>query len=140
MATPVLTEKDSYPTDNVLESATGKVFPVLQNFFSSITSEKYLLEPEWKYYNDGKSWLCKISFKKKTVLWLSVWDGYFKTGFYFTDKTKAGIFELGIDEEIKENFRNAKPVGKLIPLTIEVRKMKQLKDVLTVIEYKKKVK
>lgn len=140
MATPVLTDKDVYPTDKVLESATVKVFPVLQNFFSSITSEKYLLEPEWKYYNDGKCWLCKISFKKKTVLWLSVWDGYFKTGFYFTDKTKAGIFELDIDEEIKESFRNAKLIGKLIPLTIEVRKMKQLKDVLAVIEYKKKMK
>lgn len=140
METPVLTDKDIYPTDKVLESATGKVFPVLQNFFSSITAENYLLEPEWKYYNDGKCWLCKISFKKKTVLWLSVWDGYFKTGFYFTDKSKAGIFELPVDEKIKEDFKNSAHIGKLIPLVIEVTKQKQLRDVLSIIAYKKKVK
>jgi hypothetical protein len=27
---------------------------------------------EWDYYKDGKSWLCKIINKKKTICWLSI--------------------------------------------------------------------
>ncbi|PKP08994.1 MAG: hypothetical protein CVU09_13085 [Bacteroidetes bacterium HGW-Bacteroidetes-4] len=37
---------------------------------------------QWRYYNDGKAWLCKVSYKKKTVFWLSVWEAYFKVAFY----------------------------------------------------------
>ena len=59
------------------------------------------LSHEWRYYNDGKAWLCKITHKKKTVAWLSLWENTFKTGFYFTEKTGAGIISLDIDNKIK---------------------------------------
>ncbi len=54
------------------------------------------LSYEWRYYNDGKAWLCKITHKKKTVAWLSLWENAFKTTFYFTEKTGAGIKSLDI--------------------------------------------
>jgi len=60
--------------------------------------------------------------------------------FYFTEKTSPGIFELDINEEIKNNFRNQKHIGKLIPMVIRVSQKKQLRDVLKVIEYKKGLK
>ena len=76
--------------------------------------------PEWNYYKDGNAWLCKVCLKKKTVFWLSVWDKYFRTGFYFSEKYRSGVMELDIGDDLKENFSQAKPIGKLIPLAISV--------------------
>jgi hypothetical protein len=47
---------------------------------------------------------------------------------------------LDIKKSIKENLNQSKPIGKLIPLTINLKKKEQLKDLLKVIEYKKSLK
>lgn len=95
---------------------------------------------EWRYYNDGKAWLCKVTYKKKTVLWLSAWEGFFRTAFYFTEKHLEGIAALDISETIKEDFCKAKPIGRLIPMIIDVNDKKQLNDLLTIVRFKKNLK
>ncbi len=94
------------------------------------------LSHEWRYYNDGKAWLCKITHKKKTVAWLSLWENTFKTGFYFTEKTGAGIISLDIDNKIKSSFSQNKPIGKLLPLTLEIDHKNKLEDFRKIAEYK----
>ncbi|MCU4166572.1 DUF3788 family protein [Carboxylicivirga caseinilyticus] len=89
--TILLRDKDIEPTDAVLENALGKErFSIYQKLIKIFTNE-YSLEPQWRYYKDGNAWLCKIVYKKKTILWLSVWENYIKTGFYFTEKTRLGV-------------------------------------------------
>lgn len=90
----------------------------------------------WNYYKDGKSWLCKAQYKKKTVLWLSVWDDCFKLSFFFTEKTRGGIDNLEIDTAIKEEFRQQKAAGKLIPLILEIRNSTLLGDIEQILVYK----
>lgn len=94
------------------------------------------LSYEWRYYNDGKAWLCKITHKKKTVAWLSLWENAFKTSFYFTEKTGAGIESLDIDSRIKSSFLQNKAIGKLIPLTLEIDNKTKLEDFRRIAEYK----
>ncbi len=94
------------------------------------------LSYEWRYYNDGKAWLCKITHKKKTVAWLSLWENAFKTSFYFTEKTGAGIESLDIDSRIKSSFLQNKAIGKLIPLTLEIDHKTKLEDFRRIAEYK----
>lgn len=135
----LLKDQNIYPDREVLKEKLGKSFAAYEELFESVTGKEYSLVPEWRYYNDGKAWLCKVIHKKKTVFWLSVWEGgFFKTAFYFTEKTAAGIESLVIDESIKKNFKRHKPVGKLLPLAIEVTSKKQLPDLLKVISYKLK--
>jgi hypothetical protein len=124
------------PTKKVLETALGKSFTVYEDLMDTITGKNYGLLPSWNYYKDGKAWLCKAQHKKKTVFWLSVWDKYFKLSFYFTEKTSKGINALDIDSSIKNGFKTNKPVGRLVPLVINVNKKGQLKDVLKIIGYK----
>jgi len=135
-----LREKDIFPSKEVLEIALGDSYLAFEELIQKVTDTQYGLEPVWNYYNDGKAWLCKVCYKKKTIFWLSVWDKYFKTGFYFTEKTGLGIKELEIDNEIKESFNRNKPIGKLIPLTITISLKEQISDVLKVIEFKKSLK
>lgn len=140
METPLLKDQQIFPVKEVLEGTLGNSYPVYEELMYLITNTKYGLVPEWNYYKDGKAWLCKVCYKTKTVFWLSVWDGFFKTGFYFTEKTGPGIAGLDIDENLKESFISSKPIGKLIPLALSMRKKEQLKDLLTIIEYKKSLK
>ena len=140
METPLLKDPDAYPSDEILRSVLKDSYPAYEETMKQITGAGYGLEPQWNYYKDGKAWLCKVGFKKKTVFWLSVWDGYFKTGFYFVARHCPGIDNLDIDNSIKEEFKTKKPIGTMFPLAIEMRRKEQVKDLLAVIEYKKSLK
>jgi hypothetical protein len=140
MEAPLLKDPAVSPTKKVLESVLGKSYSAFEELMDTIKSDNYALTPQWNYYNDGKAWLCKVQFKKKTVFWLSAWDKYFKMGFYFTEKNCKGIFEMDIDDSIKKEFKEHKPIGKLLPLGLRINKKTQLKDALKVVEYKKSLK
>ena len=140
METPILKDPQVFPDEKVLKNALADSYKAYEEMIKTITGPEYGLVPQWNYYKDGKAWLCKVGFKKKTVFWLSVWDGYFKAGFYFVERHCPGVLELDIDKSIKEDFKSKKPIGTLFPLAIEMRRIEQVKDLLTVIEYKKSLK
>lgn len=133
----LLREAEIEPTDKVLEEALGKeVFGVYQELLKMVMSE-FDLHYEWRFYNDGKSWLFKAMYKKKTIFWLSIWEGFIKTSFYFTEKTRSGIFDLSISKTIKEDFSSTGTFGKLIPLILDIKQEEQLKDFREIVKYKK---
>ena len=115
----------------ILSEQLSQTYEELLKIFSEMG-----LSHEWRYYNDGKAWLCKITHKKKTVAWLSLWKNTIKTGFYFTEKTGAGIKSLDIDNKIKSSFSQNKSIGKLIPLTLEIDRKDKLEDFRKIAGYK----
>ena len=131
-----MNDPHTYPTEIILKDALGESYAAYESLVEAISGPEYRLTMNWHYYKDGKAWLCKVSHKKKTVFWLSVWNKYFKTGFYFTEKTGAGLAGLDIPERLKEAYRDHKPVGKLRPLTIDIHEETIIPEVLKVIGYK----
>lgn len=140
METMRLKDAQVLPTSEVLAEALGNSYPVFEEFIKTVKSDVYEVTCDWNYYKDGKAWLLKAGYKKKTVFWLSVWEGFFKIGFYFTEKNCTGLFELNLDKTIIDDFNSCKPIGKLLPLTIDVKQPDQLHDLLKIIEYKKGLK
>lgn len=137
----LLRDAEIFPSDKVLKDVLGEaVYSVLESLLGTITGEEYSLTFEWRYYNDGKAWLGKVVHKKKTVFWLSVWDGFFKTGFHFTEKYLEAIAALDISERAKDEFAKTKPTGRLISMIFDVKDEEQLKEVLTVVRFKKSLK
>ncbi len=136
----LLRDQSIFPEKEVIKNALGDSYPVYEELMETVTEVDYGLIPQWNYYKDGKAWLCKVEYKKKTVFWLSVWDEYFKTAFYFTEKTGLGLMALDIDESLVESFNSNKHIGKLIPFVFDMRRKDQLEDLLTVIKYKKDLK
>ena len=131
-----LRDAEIFPSDKVLKDTLGDVYDVLESFLATITNEAYLLSFEWRYYNDGKAWLCKVQHKKKTILWLSVWEGFFKVSFFFTEKHLEAIAALDISEAIKTELDSAKAVGRLIPMIFNINNASQLEELLTVVHFK----
>ena len=129
-----LTDSAIYPDSSVIKQALGRHYEWYEKFMAGV-SEKGL-SAEWRYYNDSKSWLCKVVQKKKTVCWLSVWDTGLMLTFYFTEKTIEGINQLNI----QTHFERAKPVGILFPVILKLDSAEKLSDAFKVLEYKRKVK
>ena len=136
MKIQLLKDPDVLPSAEVLKKVLDKKYQVFKEFITTAESEEFKLIPNWRYYKDGKAWFCKITLKKKTIVWLSVWSDCFKVAFYFTEKSGGGIPELRIDDSIKEFYLNHKPIGKLKPIVVEVRRKSQLVDINTLIKYK----
>lgn len=134
-------DPETFPSDEELKKALGQdVFSIYQKLFETLSQTEFGLSHEWRYYNDGKAWLCKVTDRKKTIFWLSVWEKFFKISFYFTEKTRSGISELNISTDVIRKFEQTAPVGKLIPLTLEIRNNNQSGDLLKIIQYKMKLK
>lgn len=136
----LLRKEEVTPTEKVLEEALGKdIFEVYLILMQIIESE-FQLEIQWRFYKDGKAWLCKVIDKKKTIFWLSIWDRFIKISFYFTEKTRWGIYDLQINNQIKDKFKIVEAIGKLIPLILDIEKEEELADLAEIIKYKKNLK
>ena len=101
------------PKNIILENVLGKKYKLYADFVEKMG--RYELIPEWKYYNDTKSWLCRILNKKKNYCWLSVLDTGIKLTFYFKQETIKGIYEMNISEKIK-NMAKENEIGRKNPL------------------------
>ena len=131
-----LKDPELLPSDEVLQQVMGVNFEIFKELRKKLTEAPFGFTPEWNYYRDGKAWLCKVIFKKKTILWLSVWENCFKVAFYFTEKHRNGINELDIDANLIEDFNKRKPIGKLLPLTLSVLSKEQIVDIIKITDYK----
>ena len=104
MEKPVLCDPEIYPTLEVLSSHLGKASASFAFLFDYNHTNFPEFTENWKYYNDGKSWLLNVSRKKKTVFWLSVSDGLFRTGFYLGAKAEQAVLDSKIPKGYKDQF------------------------------------
>jgi len=139
MERPLLNDPGIEPSADIIEAALGSSYSTYAELITIVSGEKYGIEPQWNYYKDGKAWLCKAVFKKKTIFWLSVWDGFFKITFYFTEKNCSAVYDLDIDRQLAEEFKNNAFTGKLKPFTVIVRNPGQLQDILKIADLKKRI-
>ena len=121
-----LTDNAEYPDDRVLGRCLGDAKSAWDAFSTFLEGSYPDLSLEWRYYNDGKSWLCKVAKKSKTLCWISVYRGKFKTTFYFPDRAENLIANSSIRKKYKEQFTNAKHYGKTRGLTVDIRKVADL--------------
>jgi len=141
MESQIFTDLLVKPENDILEIVLGKNYKLYSYFENRINELNLVLE--WNYYNitsDGKSWLCKILNKNKNLGWISVWNIGIKLTLYFSEKTINGVYELDIDEEIKNITKNNKKVHKLYPVIILLKNKKMVNNGLKILEYKMQIK
>ncbi len=129
-----LRDENKFPDDTVLRSILKESFLSYRKLLELFTS--YEMTYEWRYYRDGKAWLCKVQKKKKTVVWMSAWKGFMQATLYFPEKYIDPVYKLDISEEIKETFRSTKNVGKSKPFIFKISDENILKDLEKVLIYK----
>jgi len=136
----ILKDKDQFPTEDVIFSHIGKSRIYWDLIFNYIHSDLLDFNEQWKYYNDGKSWLMKVTRKEKTIFWLSVIHDAFRITFYFGDKAEPAIMESRLSEKLKEEFKEGKRYGKIRGLTLVMNSKKNIEFVKELISIKLKTK
>jgi hypothetical protein len=139
MEKPCLNNKDEYPDDEVLSRHLGRVRRTWDSFIALI-KDYPSFSGEWRYYNDGKSWLYKVTRKKKTICWVSVYRDLFKTTFYFPDGAEELIVASRLKKEYVDQFTHGKRYGKIRGVTVAVKKPADLNATKMLIDIKEQVK
>ena len=136
---PCLNNKDEFPDDEVLSRCLGKVKPIWDSFQALLDEDYPSFSAEWRYYRDGNSWLHKVTKKKKTVCWVSVWTGAFKTTFYFSDKAEDLITASRLKKAYVEQFLHGRRYGKIRGVTVTVKKSADLVSIKKLIAIKEQL-
>lgn len=133
-----LTDESIYPDENVLKDAVGSSYQAYSALLEIFAQNG--MQYEWRYYNDGKAWLCKIQKKKKTMVWMSAWEGFMKAAVYIPEKLMDQVYSLPIHDRTKEMIHGAKVIGRSKECMFEIRNQKDLKDLTTIMLFKIKAK
>ncbi len=136
MEVPCLNDKTEYPDDSVLERHLGNAKEAWDSFGGFLEDNYPEYSGEWRYYNDGKSWLYKITRKSRTICWVSVYPGKFTTTFYFPDRAESLIVNSTLRKKYIEQFVTARRYGKTRGLTVDVRKIADLSSTKKLIAIK----
>ena len=136
MEKPILTDKDQYPTEEIIFSHIGKSKMMWRDVFKYIHTNYPDFSEQWRYYNDGKSWLLKVTRKSKTIFWLSVFKDSFRITFYFGDKAEQSIMESAISDNLKEGFKNGKRYNKIRGITLNFKNKKDIDYTQSLIKIK----
>jgi hypothetical protein len=129
-----LTNPEIYPDEEILKKVLGKSY----NAFTKLMKlyEENEMTHEWRFYKDGKAWLCKVQKKKRTIVWMSVWSGHIEAVIYFPKRLLENVFELEISNETQQIIKTTKDVGKSKPCIFEVRNETILEDFEKVMQLK----
>lgn len=136
----VLTDKNIYPTEEVLFSHIKKSRTTWNSVFKYIYTNYPELNEEWRYYNDGKSWLLKVTCKTRTIFWLVVLSNSFQITFYFSEKVGQSFSEYSISKTLAKKIKESKKVGKSTALTFLMNDKQNIGLVKEAIELKIKTK
>lgn len=139
MLHPFLNDPDVYPSDSVLSKPLGRSKPAWNAFMLLLKNDYPQMSADWRYYEDGKTWLCKVTQKADTIFWVSAWDKFFKISFYFTIKAETAISASGLSAELKYAFLHPKGKCLLRSVITEVRKKTDLRPIRELIEIKLKM-
>lgn len=140
MEKPCLKDENEYPNDEILRSYLGKVKITWDSFINLLKENYPLFSGEWRYYNDGKNWLFKITKKKKTICWVSIYHNMFKTTFYFSDKAEDLITKSELKKEYIDQFLSGKRYGKIRAITVDIIKSTDLNTTKELIKIKEQFK
>ena len=140
MEQPILGNKEQFPTEEIIFSHIGKSKTLWQSLFEYIHRNHPDISEQWRYYNDGKSWLLKVTRKSKTIFWLTVIKNYFRITFYFTNRAEETINKSSISNELKKQFKEGKHYGKIRGLTVTFKNKKDIEYAKALITIKLSIK
>jgi hypothetical protein len=129
-----LKDEQTYPSEEVLRDVLGNSYSAYEELLQIFAQHE--LDCQWRYYKDGKAWLCKVQRKTKTIVWMSAWKGYMQASIYFPERMIAQVIALKLSSATVSKIKSTKSVGKSKPCIFEIRNAEILKDFSTVMQFK----
>ena len=140
----LLRDPSTEPTDAIIAKGLGASNKAYVRFTEGL--KEHNIQVDWRYYNDGKSWLGKALYKwttargtekEMTAFWLSIWDGFFKVSLFVPYKIREDVLNLPVSNKVKEMINNAEQMGKLkfFPLIFDLRSDELFEEIYTLVDF-----
>jgi hypothetical protein len=135
-----LTDKNVIPDNDCIFSIIGEKKTLWLALMAWLSENYKESTGGWIFYNDGKQWLFKMVYKKKTLFWISLLKYTFKVTFYFGDKAEPLIESSDLNTKIKEDFKTGPRYGKIRGITIKMMDVEDFESVKILAGIKMKMK
>lgn len=132
----ILNDRNIYPSEELLFSIFGDRKIVWQKILNYAHDHYNNITEEWRYYNDGKQWLFKLQYKKKTVFWAGVLKDTFRITFYMGGQAENLIRNSNLSEDFKREYSDKKQSGKFYPVTVRITGPENIEDIFKMIDLK----
>jgi len=143
-----LRDPEVTPTSELLEQTLGDSYTAYETFQEALPSLE--IEQEWQWYTPHKAWFARGQHfwttsrgtkKEKNLYWLHVFEGSFDVAVWFLEKNRSEILRANVSEKTKHLIHEAKTFGKMatFPVITEVTGARQLADIYTLIDCKKRL-
>lgn len=139
MATIVLKDPTVHPTNEIVFSFIGEKKILWEMLHQKLNDEYKEITTEWRYYNDGKSWLYRGLKKDKVIFWVGVFQDYFNVTFYLSKKAEELIANSELPVKMKQDFEDTKD-QKFRSVPVMVSNETDIDSILKLIKIKLKVK
>lgn len=123
-----------YPDEHVLKKLLGSSWSAYSALLELFDENG--MTHEWRYYRDGKAWLCKVQKGTRTIVWMSAWKGFVRATLYFPERLAGEVPKLGISEATIRAIAAAKKVGKSTPCMFDIRDAGILEEFEKVMNFK----
>ncbi len=133
-AIQLLRDEKVFPSEDVLVGAAGTYYGVYREYVDLLLDRG--ISVDWRYYRDGRAWLGKAVKGTRTVCWISLWEGFFRVSFYIAMRLRGEFGKLAINEELLDRAMRQPPVGKLLPIVVEVTGRQQAADLMEIVAFK----
>lgn len=135
-----LTDKNVIPDDDYIFSIIGEKKTLWLALMAWLSENYKESSGSWNFYNDGKQWIFKMVYKKKTLFWISLLKYTFKVTFYLGDKAEPLIESSDLNAKIKEDFKKGPRYGKIRGITIKMMDIEDFESVKILAGIKVKMK
>ena len=134
------TDSKRRPTADDVLAALGRAAPAWRALFAQLSEKHPGLQANWGYFSDGKRWLMKLTRKSKTACWVNVERGRFHVSFYFAERLMDALLASELSAASKLALKSSKPIGKLRQVKVSFGPQRGVRDVLTLVSLKERLK
>ena len=134
MATSIFDNKELIPDDNDLKEVLKENINIWNEFIDYLEDEYGLLKKEWKFYSKKSGWSCRISNKKRNLVFLIPNDKYFIATINMSVKVSEILLDMDFPSEIKSIIKETKSYMEGKSVLIDVKNEKDLEIVKTMLD------
>jgi hypothetical protein len=136
MSVSIFDSKQVTPDQEMLAFELGAAHEYYQSICRFIADEYGNLTPEWKFYGQKSSWILKLFSKKRNVLFLIPFSGFFKVAVTLGDKATDRVLDSQLPDPIKQELFVAQKYAEGRTIQLEVTNVAQCNHVLEIIRFK----
>ncbi|MDR3068301.1 MAG: DUF3788 family protein, partial [Cellulomonas sp.] len=93
----------------------------------------------WHHYRDG-GWLAKATKGSKTVAWLQVGSGFAQMTCYFAERHRPALATADLPPTLRAQIVGQAMVGRMLPFSLQVRTLDDVRSAATVLTLKQTLK